>query len=145
MGIDPEKYRKMSVEGKWISIALEIVRDNPGLTRPEIISEAAVFMPLHVASCGKKQSKISLAKMAVSHHNFSKSVVETDGRFFAKEPYVKRGHTFDMIEHARKHGTVSQPDFPTVVNFGALASQQVKRGTLKRVAKGVYSINDEPD
>ena len=145
MGIDPEKYRKMSVEGKWIAIALEIVRDNPGLTRSEIIAEAAVFMPLHIANGGKKQNKISLAQMAVSHKSFAKLVFETDGRFFAKEVYVKRGLTFDIIEHAKKHGTVCQQDFPTVVNFRSLASQQVKRGVLKRVAKGAYAINDKPD
>lgn len=146
MGIDPEKYRKMSVEGKWIGIALEIVRDNPGLTRSEIIAEASVYMPLHIANCGKKQSKIGLARMAVSHRNFSKSVVEDNGRFFAKPAYRKPGHSFKIVEHAKKHGTVCVSDFPSVVNFGSLACQQVKRGALKRVSKGVYAINnDEPN
>lgn len=142
MGIDPEKYRKMSVEGKWIAIALEIVRDNPGLTRSEIIAEAAVFMPVHIANCGKKQSKIGLARMAVSHRNFVKSVIDNDGRFFAKPAYRKPGHSFEIVEHARKHGTVCFSDLPDVVNFGSLACQQVKRGVLKRVSKGVYAPSE---
>ena len=67
MGINQEKYRQMSVDGKWIAIAIEVVRDNPGMTRSELIAEASVFMPTFIVMDGKKRTKISLAMRAATH------------------------------------------------------------------------------
>ena len=143
MGINQEKYRQMSVDGKWIAIAIEVVRDNPGMTRSELIAEASVFMPTFIVIDGKKRTKISLAIRATAHCSFKRAVVEQDGRLYAKPKYRKRGFTFEIIEHAKKHGKVSHADFPEIKNFCSLASQQCKLGNLTRISSGVYGFNSE--
>lgn len=146
MGIDPEKYRKMSVDGRWLAIALEIVRDNPGLTKCEVIAEASVFMPTFIdGGRGKKMGKVQLATRAANHKTFADYTFCVDGKLFAKPIHRrhKEGPTFNIVEHAKKHGVVRRREFLDVKNFSRLCDLQVCKGVLKKVSAGVYAINND--
>ena len=97
MGIDQEKYRQMSVDGKWIAIAIEVVRDNPGMTRSELIAEASVFMPTFIVMDGKKRTKISLAMRAATHCSFKTAVVEQDGRHMQNLNIASEGSRLRLL------------------------------------------------
>jgi hypothetical protein len=141
-----EKYVELSLAGKWISLAREIILDNPGIEVPKFIEVAGPLMPRHIRIYGKKAGQVQLARRSLEHLiDVQKTVTMIDGRLTSKPkmPQFPGGFTGQILSFAATNGTVSRSDLPHIKHFSTLACQLCKRNLLKQVEKGVFAIMEK--
>ena len=139
-----QKYVELSLAGKWVRMAREIIIDNPGIEQSRFIEIAAPLMPTHIdRHDGKKVGQVRLACESIRHLvKTHKSVLLADGKLTSKPREVfAKGYSKEILDFASASGSVRATDLPHIKHFSALALQLCKRKFLKRVEKGVFVIS----
>ncbi len=135
-----QKYVELSLAGRWLKLAREIIIDNPGITESAYMELAAPLMPTHIRRNGKKSGQVALATEAVrTLVSFYQSVELVDGKLTAKK-FSKKGYVAEIVDFATRNGSVSRMDLPHIETFSTLVSQLYKRNVLKKIKPGVYAI-----
>lgn len=142
MAKNRQKYAELSLAGKWIKLAQQVVADHPGMTESEYLQIASPFMPTHIRSGDRKAGKVELAMRALRS---SKMLDVIDGKIYycGGEKTVKPGLQSEILEHASSNGTVRGVDLPHIKDFSVLATRLVRKGFLKKDGRGVFSINSD--
>jgi hypothetical protein len=138
-----QKYVELSLAGKWVSLAREIILDNPGIEKSRFIEIAAPLMPTHIdRRNGKKIPQVKLATDSIRHLvKLHKSVLLVDGKLTSKaREAAAKGYGKEILELASINGTVRATDLPHIKYFSALAFQLCKRKLLRKVEKGVFAV-----
>ena len=138
MGVNQEKYRDLSLAGKWVKLAHQVIEDNPGITEYEYMRIVCVFMPTHIIRNSRRATKMELAKEAL---RVIKLRIE-DGKMFVLPNSCsgKPGYTAEILRFAKEHGEVRRKSLPHIENFFRIASYLASRGMLKKTSPGVYEI-----
>ena len=138
-----KKYVELSLAGKWVSLAKEIILDNPGIEKSRFIEIAAPLMPTHIdRRNGKKILQVQLATESIRHLvKLHKTVLLVDGKLTSKvRESSAKGYGKEILELASINGTVRATDLPHIKHFSALAFQLCKRKLLRKVEKGVFAV-----
>lgn len=140
-----QKYVELSLAGRWIKLAREIIIDNPGIEQSRFMEIAVPLMPTHIDRRGKKSGQVGLAieaiRVLVSR---DKSVELIDGKLTSRK-FFKKGYVDEILSFAASNGSVSRKDLPHIKTFGTLASQLYNRNALKKIKPGVYAIAEAKD
>lgn len=141
-----QKYVELSLAGKWISLAREIIIDNPGITESRFVEIAAPLMPTHIQRNGKKAAQVHLAMRSLQHLiRVCKTVFLVDGKLTSKtkgNSTLGKGYTFEIERFAASNGSVSAKDLPHIKYFRDLANGLCKRGVLVRLGSGSYATKE---
>lgn len=139
MAKNRQKYAELSLAGKWIKLASEIVADNPGMTESEYLQAASPFMPTHIRSGARKAGKVELAMRAL---RASKVLFWKGDRIYCRgdDKPVKPGLSREIYEHALSNGEVKGTDLPHIKNFSVLVARLVRKGLLKKDGRGAFSV-----
>ena len=140
-----KKYVELSLAGKWISLAREIILDNPGIEESRFIEIAAPLMPTHIDSYrGKKLGQVRLASESIRQLvKLTKSVLLVDGKLTAKpREGFRKEYSKEILDFASTSENVRATDLPHIRHFSSLARQLCKRKVLERVGKGVFAIKE---
>ena len=138
-----QKYVELSLAGKWVCLAREIILDNPGIEESRFIEIAAPLMPTHIER--RKVQKIGQAKLAresiTQLVKTCKSVSLIDGKLTSKpRGALRKCHSKEILDFAINNENVRTSDLPHIKYFSTLANRLCKRNLLKMVEKGVFSI-----
>jgi hypothetical protein len=140
-----QKYVELSLAGKWVSLAREIIIDNPGIEESRFIEIAAPLMPTHInRRKGRKNGQVKLATESIRHLvKLQKSVLLVDGKLTSK-PKVSftKGYCKEILELASINRIVRATDLPHIKHFSALAHELCKRKLLSKVEKGVFAVKE---
>jgi hypothetical protein len=143
-----QKYVELSLAGKWISLARQIILDNPGIEKSRFLEIAAPLMPTHIdRRNGKKILPVQLATQSIRHLvKLHKSVLLVDGKLTSKpkESFLK-GYGKEILELASANGTVRATDLPHIKHFSTLAFRLCKRKLLRKVEKGIFAVKKTKD
>lgn len=146
MDANRQKYVELSLAGKWIKLAREIIIDNPGMSKSQFIEFAAPLMPthIHLRAKGRKAGQVELAKDSIYVLTVTKKCVRViDDKLFDKPADLDahpKGITGEIVSFAKENPTVSRSDLPHVKHFGKLCSDLCKRKILRRLSPGVFAI-----
>lgn len=138
-----QKYVELSLAGKWVSLAREIILDNPGIEKSRFIEIAAPLMPTHIdRRNGKKILQVQLATESIRHLvKLHKSVLLVDGKLTSKpKESPAKGYGKEILEFASTNATVRATDLPHIKHFSALAFQLCNRKLLRKVEKGIFAV-----
>lgn len=136
-----QKYVELSLAGRWIKLAREIIADNPGIEESRFMEIAVPLMPTHIQRRqNKKSGQVGLAIESLRVLVFrDKSVELIDGKLTAKKSPLK-GYCCEILNFATSNGSVSAKDLPHIKNFHALATGLHNRNVLQRLKTGVYGL-----
>lgn len=136
-----QKYVELSLAGRWIKLARQIIADNPGIEESRFMEIAVPLMPTHIQRRqNKKSGQVGLAIESLRVLVFrDKSVELIDGKLTAKNNPLK-GYSREIVNFATSNGLVSADDLPHIKNFHALAKGLRDRNVLERVKPGVYAM-----
>lgn len=143
-----QKYVELSLAGRWLKLAREIILDNPGIDESRYLEIAVPLMPTHISTCGKrkKATQLELARRAIhSHLSVTKHVRFVDGKLFSDPIGSKKGYQERIMSFARKNSTVSKDDLPDLPNFSTYACRLCRKNVLRRIKPGVYAIAEVHD
>jgi len=143
-----QKYVELSLAGKWVSLAKQIILDNPGIEKSRFLEIAAPLMPTHIdRRNGKKTLQVQLATESIRQLvKLHKSVSLVDGKLTCKaRESPAKGYSKEILELASINGTVRSKDLPHIKHFSALAFELCKRKLLRKVEKGVFAVKKTKD
>ena len=139
-----QKYVQLSLAGKWLKMAREIILDNPGIEESRFIEMAAPLMPTHIQRRGgRKSGQVELAIASINHlTTVCKTVVLMDGKLTSKprDNSANKGYTKEIVGFAASNGTVTAKDLTHIKYLRDLAAKLCDRGVLKKVSPGVFAI-----
>jgi len=141
-----QKYVELSLAGKWVSLAREIILDNPGIEKSRFIEIAAPLMPTHIQRDGKKAGQAQLAMRSVDHLiAVCKTVTLNEGKLTSKPkngPIPPKGYTGQIASFAARNGTVSSSDLPHIKYFRDLANALCKKGVLVKLNSKSFAVTE---
>ena len=140
-----QKYVELSLAGKWVSMAREIILDNPGIEESRFIEIAAPLMPTHIdRHDGKKVGQVRLAAESIRHLvKCHKTVLLVDGKLTSMpREVVARGYSKEILDFASNNKTVKASDLPHIKHFSNLASQLCRRKRLRKIETGVFAMKE---